>query len=137
MNKDFLYEMIQTPSPSGAEFDLQKKIIHYMKETVDTFETDVTGNVISVLNPDSPCKVLLAGHVDEIGLMVTMITDAGLLKVTNVGGIRPALYLGQKVQILTSSGIVNGVVGVNRSLLKNKSLEATDLFIDLGASSKE
>ncbi len=46
MNKDFLYEMIQTPSPSGAEFDLQKKIIHYMKETVDTFETDVTGNVI-------------------------------------------------------------------------------------------
>ena len=67
MNKDFLYEMIQTPSPSGAEFDLQKKIIHYMKETVDTFETDVTGNVISVLNPDSPCKVLLAGHVDEFG----------------------------------------------------------------------
>ena len=57
MNKDFLYEMIQTPSPSGAEFDLQKKIIHYMKETVDTFETDVTGNVISVLNPHSPCKV--------------------------------------------------------------------------------
>ncbi len=64
-------------------------------------------------------------------------TDLFILKVTNVGGIRVPLYLGQKVQILTSSGIVNGVVGVNRSLLKNKSLEATDLFIDLGASSKE
>ncbi len=137
MNKDFLYEMIQTPSPSGAEFELQKKIINYMRDIVDTFETDVTGNVISILNPESPCKVLLAGHVDEIGLMVTMVTDSGLLKVTNVGGIRPALYLGQKVQVLTASGIVNGVVGVNRSLLKKKDLETTDLFVDLGATSKE
>lgn len=137
MNKEFLYEMIQTPSPSGAEFELQKKIIHYMKDVVDTFETDVTGNVISVLNPDSTCKVLLAGHVDEIGLMVTMITDAGLLKVTNVGGIRVPLYLGQKVHILTSTKIVNGVVGYNNSLLKNKSLAATDLFVDIGATSKE
>lgn len=137
MNKEFLYEMIQTPSPSGAEFELQKKIIHYMKDVVDTFETDVTGNVISVLNPDSTCKVLLAGHVDEIGLMVTMITDAGLLKVTNVGGIRVPLYLGQKVHILTWTKIVNGVVGYNNSLLKNKSLAATDLFVDIGATSKE
>ena len=43
MNKAFLYEMIQTPSPSGAEFELQKKIMTYMKDVVDTFETDVTG----------------------------------------------------------------------------------------------
>ena len=137
MNKEFLYEMIHTPSPSGAEFELEKKIINYMKETVDTFETDVTGNVISILNPNASCKVLLAGHVDEIGLMVTNITDEGFLKVTKVGGIRVPLYLGQKVHVLTSVGLLNGVVGINPTLLKEKSLEADQLFIDLGATSKE
>lgn len=137
MNKEFLYEMISTESPSGAEFKLQKKVIHYMKDTVDRFETDATGNVISVLNPEHDYKVLLAGHVDEIALMVTMVTGEGLLKVTNVGGIRPSLYLGQKVRVLTDCGIVSGVVGYNTTLLKNKTLETKDLFIDLGANSKE
>lgn len=137
MNKAFLYHMIQTASPSGAEFELQKKIMTYMQEAVDQFETDTTGNVISILNPDHECKVLLAGHVDEIGMMITMITSDGLAKVTNVGGIRPALYLGQKVRILSKKGIIPGVVGYNNTLLKNKSLETKDLFIDLGATSKE
>lgn len=129
--------MIQTASPSGAEFELQKKIMSYMQDTVDQFETDATGNVISVLNQEHDFKVLLAGHVDEIGMMITMITSDGLAKVTNVGGIRPALYLGQKVRILTKNGMINGVVGYNNDLLKNKSLETKDLFIDLGATSKE
>ncbi|CUN07479.1 MULTISPECIES: M20/M25/M40 family metallo-hydrolase [Turicibacter] len=137
MNKHFLYEMIQTASPSGKEFELQKKIMSYMQDTVDGFETDTTGNVMSILNKDHDFKVLLAGHVDEIGMMITMITSDGLAKVTNVGGIRPALYLGQKVRILTKNGIIGGVVGYNNDLLKNKSLETKDLFIDLGATSKE
>lgn len=137
MNKHFLYEMIQTASPSGKEFELQKKIMSYMQDTVDGFETDTTGNVMSILNKDQDFKVLLAGHVDEIGMMITMITSDGLAKVTNVGGIRPALYLGQKVRILTKNGIIGGVVGYNNDLLKNKSLETKDLFIDLGATSKE
>ena len=66
---------------------------------------------MSILNKDHDFKVLLAGHVDEIGMMITMITSDGLAKVTNVGGIRPALYLGQKVRILTKNGIIGGVVG--------------------------
>ena len=48
MNKHFLYEMIQTASPSGKEFELQKKIMSYMQDTVDGFETDTTGNVMSI-----------------------------------------------------------------------------------------
>lgn len=107
-----------------------------MKNQVHELKTDVTGNVICTLNPDSDCRVLLAGHVDEIALMVTMVTDAGMLKVTNVGGVRPALYLGQKVRILTSQGIIPGVVLVNAGLLKNKELSCKDLVIDLGATSK-
>ena len=137
MTKDFLFEMISTPSPSGAEFNLQRKVIHYMKETVDCFETDVTGNVISILNPTHEVKVLLAGHIDEIALMITVVNNEGFLKVTNVGGIRPALYLGQKVQIITDTGIVNGVVGYHNDLLKEKKIACSDLFIDIGASSKE
>ena len=137
MNREFLYEMIQTPSPSGAEYELQKKVIRYMKPHVDTFLSDATGNVISVLNPSSPCKVLLAGHVDEIGLMVTKITESGKLRVVNVGGIRVPLYLGQKVRVLTESGVVHGVVGVTPLLLDDRYLQADDLFVDIGATTKE
>ncbi|HAX73503.1 MAG TPA: peptidase M20, partial [Firmicutes bacterium] len=137
MNKCFLYEMLRTASPSGQEFDLQKKVINYMRNQCHEVRTDLTGNVISVLNPESPVRVLLAGHIDEIALMVTMVTSDGLLKVTNVGGVRPALYLGQKVRILTEKGMIKGIVGVNKELLKNKEISCTDLFIDLGVNTKE
>ena len=137
MEKDLLLKMIQTPSPSGAEFSLQKEVYRYFNEHADDVLTDHVGNVVGVLNQEAPVKVLLAGHVDEIALMVSHVTDAGLLKVTNVGGVRPSLYLGSKVRVLTKTGVLYGAVGVNTGLLKNKDLTCADLFIDLGAKTKE
>lgn len=137
MNKEFLYEMLKTCSVSGHEEELQKKVICYMNEYADEVLTDFTGNVISVLNPLSETKVLLSGHIDEIGFIVTCVQSDGSLKVTNAGGVRPVLYLGTQVQIKTKKGYVNGVVITNSSLIKRNDLSCEDLTIDIGASSKE
>lgn len=137
MNKAFLYEMLATPSVSGDEFELQGKVKNYMEEAACHVETDVIGNVYSYINPKQPVSVLMCGHIDEIGLMVVNFDGDGMVKVIKSGGIRVSTYFGQKVRILTKQGIVYGAVGINSALLKNKEAGAEDLWIDIGASSKE
>lgn len=136
MNIQFLESMLETCSVSGHEEELQRKVIDYMKDDFDIL-SDATGNVISVLNPESDVKVLLCGHIDEIGFLVKSIDSNGMIHVINAGGVRAGQYLGTHVQIKTASGMINGVVVTNSGLLKNKDLSCEDLIIDIGASSKE
>ena len=70
MNKEFLYTLLDHMSVSGHEIPLQKKVIEEMTPYCDRIDTDYTGNVTSIINPDAPFKVMLAGHIDEIGLIV-------------------------------------------------------------------
>lgn len=133
----FLYEMLKTPSVSGYEEELQRKVIAYMEPVCDQIEKDATGNVISICNPNAKMKVLLCGHIDEIGFVVTNIQSDGMLKVAAAGGVRAGQYIGTQVQIINQNGIVNGVVVTNASLLKKESISVDDLTIDIGATSKE
>ena len=89
MNREFLYEMLRTESVSGGEIPLQKKVAAYMKEQGVTVNTDPAGDVISSINDDSPFRVLLCGHIDEIGFRVTCITKEGYLHVGKAGGVVP------------------------------------------------
>jgi endoglucanase len=137
MKKEFLFELLSTPSVSGDELALEKKIYDYIKPYADEVRTDEIGDVIAVLNPESPCRVLLCGHADEIGLMVTAVTEKGFLKVTKIGGIYPSSYLGQKVRVMTETGIIYGSVVMTRDLSKKAELSPEDLTIDIGAKNKE
>lgn len=132
MNKDFLYTLLDSMSVSGHEISLQKKVIAEMTPYCDQVLTDYTGNVISVLNPDAPFKVLLAGHIDEIGLIVTHIQSDGLLRVAKSGGIRASHYPCQKVVVHGYAGTVYGVVVSSENTEKEK-LTPGDLHIDIGA----
>lgn len=132
MNKEFLYTMLDTMSVSGHEINLQKKLIAEMTPYCDEVRTDCTGNVITVLNPDAPYKVLLAGHVDEIGLIVTHIQDDGMIRVAKAGGIHPQVYPGHQVVIHGAKGPVYGAVNNHDDLITEK-LKAEDLHIDIGA----
>lgn len=137
MDYSFLYEMLNTPSPSGFEFLLQKKIINHMESHVDEIITHHSGNVISVLNPTGKIKVLLSGHIDEIGFMISEVLSNGLCKVTEVGGIRANMYVGQKIVAVTLDGRkVFGVCNVSKGNLEKK-IQASDLLIDFGVDSKE
>ena len=95
MSKEFLYTLLDSMSVSGHEIPLQKKVIAEMTPHCDKIITDYTGNVVCVLNPDAPFKVMLAAHIDEIGLIVTHIQPDGLLRVSKSGGIFPGVYPGK------------------------------------------
>ena len=136
MNKEFLYTMLDTMSVSGHEISLQKKVIEEMTPYCDKIITDYTGNVISVLNPDAPFKVMLAGHIDEIGLIVTHIQGDGMIRVARAGGIRARVYPGHQVVIHGENGPVYGAV-INSEAMDKKDLSASDLFIDIGAKDAE
>ena len=129
MNKEFLYEMLDTMSVSGHEIGLQKKVIKEMTPYAHEIRTDYTGNVVCVLNPEADFKVLLAGHIDEIGLVVTHICGDGLLKVAKAGGIRPGVYPGHQVMIGQKG--IPGVVILNDAMKGD--IKDKDLYIDIGA----
>ena len=136
MDIKFLKELIDTPSVSGNEYELQKKIIKHMEPICDKIITDHVGNVISVINPDSKVKVLLDAHIDEIGMVISNVKSDGRCKLQNVGAIRPSLYLGSQVQVVTKNGIIDGVIAQYRPI-QNDKVETSELELDLGTFSRE
>lgn len=132
MSKEFLYTLLDSMSVSGYEIPLQKKVVAEMKPYCDEIRTDYTGNVISILNPQAAFKVMLAAHIDEIGMVVTHIQEDGLLRCAKSGGSFPALYTGHQVVIHGENGKVYGSVVHTRDMDK-KELKAEDLYIDIGA----
>ena len=136
---DFLLELLRTPSPSGSEYRLQRVWLDYVKKFAKV-TTDHSGNAIGILNPDAPFKVLLAGHSDEIGMMVNRIDDKGFVYFSQSGGINPLLLPGLKVEILGYKGKnINGVVGFNRKSDGDAppKTKCSDFFIDCGFNSGE
>ena len=136
MNKQFLYTLLDNMSVSGHEIELQKKVIAEMQPYCDEIRTDYTGNVISILNPDAPFKVMLAAHIDEIGMIVTHIQEDGLVRAAKSGGIYARTYPGHQVVIHGYAGIVYGVVVNNKDMDKTE-LKPGDLYIDIGARNAE
>ena len=134
LNKDLLKRMIETSSPSGREDQLIKLIKEYNEGVCDSFIYDHQGSITSVFNKDSDFKVMLIAHTDEISLIVNGYNSNGTLTVAKNGGIRPYVYNGCKIQIITRDGRkLNGVMGA----VKKDKLEVEDLFVDIGVSSKE
>lgn len=138
-NQDFLLELLRTPSPSSMEVAIQKKWIDYVKDFADEIITDHAGNAIGVLNKEATFKVLLAGHCDEIALVINRIDEDGFLFFDEVGRVNPKAAVGMKVKVQGYGKEVTGVIGVNAQhhggLKGDFGLD--DLFIDCGASSKQ
>jgi endoglucanase len=140
--QDLFKQLIQTPSPTGFEEKIQNVVRDYMTPHADTITTDVHGNVIAVKNADAPLRVMLAGHCDQIGLLVNYIDAEGFLYVLQLGGWDAPMLLGQRVIVWSESGPVPGVIGKKPIHLlnddeKKKVVKLQDLWIDIGAKNKE
>ncbi|MGQ9661114.1 MAG: M42 family metallopeptidase [Kiritimatiellia bacterium] len=139
----FLKELVSKPTPSGYEQPGQKVVADYMRQFADEVHTDIHGNVHGVLNPSGAYRVMLAGHCDEIGLMIMHIDDKGFLYFDSVGGVNANLLQGERVTIHTARGDVPGVIGVKPIHLmdpkdrEGKLLKAHELWIDIGARNKK
>lgn len=137
MNEHFLNHILSKISVSGCEGPVQETIKSYMKDYADTIQEDEIGDVICILNPESSTKIMLSAHADEIGAIISNITEKGRLQVVNRGGIIPFTYPGRQVMILTKQGMVYGAVEARREFFGNKELTAKDFLIDIGAKTKE
>lgn len=141
INKELLKQMINASSTSGYEEPVQRIWRDYVKNFADRIDIDVHGNSIGVINPDAELRVMLSGHSDEIGYIVTYIDDNGFVYLNGVGGVDPNLLPGSRLFIYTKNGKILGVVGKKPwHLIKNKDsvkLEMSDIWVDIGAASKE
>ncbi len=138
----FLRELVNAPSPSGFEQKAQSVVREYAKKFADEVTTDVMGNVIAAVNPGGKPRVMLAGHVDEIGFMVRYITDSGFIHFSPIGGVDAHLVPGQKVHIHSAKGPVLGVVGKKAIHLmepeeRKKVLDFHQQWIDIGAPNRK
>ena len=145
MNREFLKELLNTVSVSGNEEANQEKALAFGKEFAHEQRVDAVGNAISVVNPGAACRVLLLGHMDEIGFRVSHVDDNGLVHVQKAGGVRPSLYVGAPMQIIHETVEdgrkvrckVEGVGVITDDLLKNTEMKDKDLLVDIGAYSRE
>ncbi|MFN2507190.1 MAG: M42 family metallopeptidase [Chthoniobacterales bacterium] len=140
-SKDFLKQLVETPSPSGYEHEVQKLVRERIRPWCDDVRTDVMGNVFGIRNPEGKPRVMLAGHCDQIGFIVNYITDEGFLHIDPIGGVDPVVATSQRVSIMTRDGIVPGVIGRKAIHLmdeedRKKVPKMHDLYVDIGVSSK-
>lgn len=137
----FFKEIVNTPSPSGYEERAAEVYRNYTRAFADKMHTDVHGNVWAILNPDAKQKVMLAGHMDEIGFIVHYIDDNGFLYFSGIGGHDSVIPVGQRVWVHGKKRIP-GLIGRKAIHLledeeRKKKPELKDLWIDVGASSRE
>jgi len=139
MSIKFLEELMSTASPSGFETEVQRVVLNRMKKCSDRVDIDVLGNLIGIINPKGQPKIMLAGHCDEVGLIVQHINDNGYLYFQKIGGTYlPALHT-QRVNIITSKGRVPGVIGRKKGLSTEvpQSFPVESLWIDIGVRNRK
>lgn len=139
---EFLKKLVETPSPAGFEEPVQKLVREEIEKISDDIYTDVHGNVIAVKNPKGQPKIMLAGHCDEIGLMVMHITNEGYIHFSAIGGVDTSLVPGQRVVIHSYRGNVHGIIGKKPIHLmddedRKKEVKIHNLWIDIGAKNKK
>lgn len=137
---EFLKAIVNAPSPSGYEQPAAKVYREYTEAFADRVTTDVHGNVTAVLNPDAPMRVMLAGHMDEIGFIIHHISDEGLLYFKGIGGHDSTIPIGQRVWVHGKERVA-GIIGRKAIHLQDederkKKPEIRDLWIDVGANSR-
>ena len=138
----FLARLLDAMGPSGFEVDPARIWRAEAESFADSVATDVTGNTLATINPDGFPRVMLAGHIDEIGLQITHIDEDGFLYIDGIGGWDPQVIVGQRVKILGPSDGVLGVVGrkaihLQKPEERRKASKISELWVDVGVESRK
>ena len=138
---DFLKSLLNTPAPSGFEAPAARVWRSEAQKFADRVSSDVAGNSFATIEGKAGPRIMLAGHIDEIGVMITHIDDEGFLYVDGIGGWDCQVLVGQRVRLNTREGDVVGVIGKKPIHLmkgdeKEKASKISDLWIDIGENSR-
>ena len=128
---------------TGRENQVRDLMIQLLKPYADEIQVDKLENVIAIKKgkANSP-KIMLAAHMDEVGLMVKTITKDGFIQFTKMGGIDDRILPAQKVVVYTKKGTYPGIIGskpphIQKEEERKKIITYDELFIDVGAENKE
>jgi len=126
---------------SGSEDNIRDLLEMEIEPYVDTIRKDVMGNLIAIKKGEGP-SIMLAAHMDEIGLMVKYIDDNGFLRFVEIGGWFDQTLLSQRVIVHGKKGPIPGVIGSKPPHLmkeddRKKPVKLDDMFIDIGAKDRE
>jgi endoglucanase len=137
----FLADLLHARSPSGYEGEAQAVFDRYVKPAAAAYANDALGNRIATLNPGGDPVLMLAGHMDELGLIVTYINKDGFIYFDTIGGHDLSVISGRRVIIQTAAGPVKGVTGKRAIHLmddedRKKVPKKHEIWIDIGARSK-
>lgn len=137
----FLTDLLRARSPSGYEGEAQAVFDKYVKPAADAYTPDALGNRIATLNPKGDPVLMLAGHMDELGLIITYVNKDGYLYFDTIGGHDLSVISGRRVDIQTADGIVKGVTGKRAIHLmddedRKKVPKKHEIWIDIGARTK-
>jgi putative aminopeptidase FrvX len=128
---------------AGREEEVRNLMIKLLKPHVDEICVDKLENVIAVKKGEKNApKIMLAAHMDEVGLMVKTISKDGFLQFAKMGGIDDRILLAQKVIVYTEKGALDGIVGskpphIQKEEERKKIVNSDELFIDIGAENRE
>lgn len=132
---ELIKKLVEAYGPSGFEDGMRELIRPEIEKYADEISVDAMGNLIALKKGDgSGLKVMIAAHMDEIGVMVTHVTKEGFLRFTNIGGVYPHTLMGGRVQF--ADGLI-GVVHCDRLTDRSKVHPLDKYFIDVGATSRE
>lgn len=139
---DFLKRLLDTPGPSSFEAAPARVWRTEAEKFADGVEADVSGNSFARLRSDGAPRVMFAGHIDEIGIMITHVDDEGYLSFDTIGGWDHQVFVGQRVVLLGRKGKLAGVVGKKAIHLmereeRDKVSKVEDLWIDIGAATRD
>ena len=138
----FLTELLHARSPSGYESEAQAVFDRHVKPAAEAYAKDALGNRIATLNPNGDPVLMLAGHMDELGLIVTYVNKDGFIYFDTIGGHDRTVISGRRVIIQTANGPVAGATGKRAIHLmdeadRKKVPEIHEIWIDIGARSKQ
>jgi putative aminopeptidase FrvX len=136
----FLERLLDTPGPSGFE-SAPARVWREEAQQFAAVQSDVHGNSMATVNPEGRPVIMLAGHIDEIGVIIQHIDEDGYVHISGIGGWDPQVLVAQRLRFLGHSGDVIGVVGKKPIHLmkaedRDKASKLTDLWVDIGASSR-
>lgn len=138
---DFLKQLLNSPGPSGYEARIQRVVRDFAQPFAGEIKTDWHGNLMAAVNPQGSPRIMLAGHCDQIGLLVQHIDEMGFVRVSPIGGWDMQMLIGQRLQVWTKAGPVPGVIARKAIHLltdeeRKQVPKIQELWLDIGASSE-
>lgn len=140
--RNILVDLSEIPSPSSYEGMMREYIVSKFGGLVDEYSTDVRGNLFLMKYGHNTSKktLMIVAHMDEVGIIVTQIEENGIVRFDKIGGLDANTLIGHRVNLLTSHGIIHGVIGAIPPHIKKENyqkVEISDLWIDIGATNNQ